>query len=54
MADASKLIIANLKAGKEVQMSQRDYLLIQQYCESVGIELEVVSKKGLMLTVKKK
>ena len=52
MKDTSQLIIASLKSGKEVTMSQRDWLTISQYAENVGIELEIVGKKGLELKVK--
>lgn len=44
MADNSKLIIANLKSGKEVKLSMRDYLTVQQYAESVGLNVEVVKR----------
>jgi hypothetical protein len=50
----SSIIVAALQSGKEMKMSQRDYLVIQQYCENKGIEIEVVKKEGLELTVKMK
>jgi hypothetical protein len=50
--DYSKLIIASLKAGKEMKVSQRDWLTISQYAENIGLKLEVVKKDGLELVVK--
>lgn len=52
MKDTSQLIIASLKSGKEVTMSQRDWLLISQYADNIGIELEIIGKKGLELKVR--
>jgi hypothetical protein len=50
----SSIIVAALQSGKEMKMSQRDYLVIQQYCENRGVEIEVVKKEGLELVVKMK
>lgn len=52
MADNSKLIIASLKAGKEIKISVRDYLVVQQYAESIGMKLEVVGRAKNEVTVR--
>lgn len=49
--DNTKLIIANIKAGKEVTVSQRDFLTISDYCKACGIQIEVVKKVGINLTI---
>ena len=52
MADNSKLIIASIKAGKEVKLSQRDFLTVSEYCKNAGIQIEVLNKNGMDLTIK--
>lgn len=52
MIDA-KILIQSLQQGKTAVISQRDFLVVQSYCANKGITLEVVSKKGLELTIKK-
>lgn len=52
--DNSKIWLASLKSGGQVTCSQRDLLLIQQYAESIGMQVEVVKKDGMTLTVKAK
>lgn len=54
MKPNSSIIVAALQSGKEMKMSQRDYLVIQQYCENKGVDIEVVKKDGLDLVVKMK
>lgn len=49
-----RILIASLKSGNEVICSQRDYLMIQEYCANVGMNIEVIKKEGLNLTIKKK
>lgn len=49
----TKILIQSLQQGKTAVISQRDFLIVQQFCENKGIKLEVVSKKGLELTIKK-
>lgn len=49
---ATTLIVASLKAGREVKLSQRDYLVISQYAENMGMKLDIVKKDGMELTVK--
>ena len=41
-------------SGKEMKMSQRDFLTVQMYCENRGIKLDIVKKDGLELVVKMK
>ena len=50
----SKIIISALKSGKEVKLSLRDYLVVQQYAESVGMNIEVVRREKDNVWVKKK
>lgn len=52
MKDNSKLIIASLKAGKEVKVSLRDMLTVQKYAESVGLKVEVVKRDKMEVTIK--
>lgn len=52
MADTTKLIIQSLQQGREVKISQRDYLTLSEYADNKGLKLEVVKKEGLELTVK--
>lgn len=54
MKDNSKLIIASLKVGKEIKLSQRDFLVVSQYAESVGMNLEVVRRDKKYFVVKAK
>lgn len=48
----TELIIANIKAGEPVVLSQRDFLTISDYCKNKGIQIEVVKKEGMNLTIK--
>lgn len=52
--DNQRIWIASLKSGGQITCSQRDFLLIQQYAENVGLNVEVVKKVGMTLTVKAK
>ena len=50
--DNPKLIISALKSGKEMKVSLRDMLTIQQYAESVGLKVEVVGRDKDQVTIK--
>lgn len=45
MADNSKIILASLKAGNEIKISLRQYLVIEQYAESVGLKIKIVRRE---------
>jgi len=52
--DNSKIWLAQLKSGGQLTINQRDYLLVQQYAEEKGLQLEIAGKKGVMWTIKAK
>lgn len=50
--NSTKLLLASLKSGNEITVSQRDYLVIQQYAENMGLTLNIIKKEGGNITVK--
>lgn len=50
----SKIIISQLKSGGSFICNKRDYLIISQYAESIGMKIQIVNKKGMMLNIKAK
>lgn len=52
MKPNTKIIIAQLKTGNPIEVSIRDMLTIQQYAESVGLKVEIISRDKDKVKVK--
>lgn len=52
--DNSKLWLAQLRSGGQLTINKRDYLLVQQYAQDKGMEIEVKEQKGVMMVIKAK
>lgn len=52
MNQNAKIITSQLKAGNIIEVSIRDMLLIQQYAESVGLKVEIISRDKYRVKVK--
>lgn len=52
--DNTKIWLAQLKTGGQLTINQRDYILVQQYAEEKGMQLDIVEKKGVMWVIKAK